>query len=194
MGTGMAMPWALADVAVIATGSLAEDLSLGAELARRRKPALFLPTAKVVSTFPATEAGRTNQRNRWVSGHLQLILVRLPSLLLEAVRNTNKPLLALALDLAVPPLTLFVLLHTLSLVAAALFIYISPLPVAIELASLIVFMSAVISCWKAQGRDLFGPMALLSLARYAIFRSHFYFKMLRHGLPNRWERADRQKK
>src|SRR5690606_5256165 len=71
---------------------------------------LFCPEALVESDFPANRAGSDSQRKRWEHGHLAMIVREVPGLVWEGVRHGRRDLLALALDLCVPPIALLVLL------------------------------------------------------------------------------------
>lgn len=104
MGTGMAFPWALIAAAPLASGHIVEDLKLGIDLACAGAAPLFCPTACVVSEFPSSDAGIGEQRARWEHGHLGMIVDEAPRLLSRAVRTRSASLLAMALDLSVPPL------------------------------------------------------------------------------------------
>lgn len=109
MGTGMAFAWRDLAVLELASGHLVEDLKMGLDLCRNGKPPLFCPNAQVTSWFPASDEGLGAQRRRWEHGHLGVLLKDAPRLLVEGVTRRNGPLLALALDLMVPPLALLVL-------------------------------------------------------------------------------------
>ena len=109
-GTGMAFPWELIRSADLAHGSTIEDVKLGLDFAQAGNPPLFCPSAQVKSHFPWSIEGARSQRKRWEEGHIRLILKAAPSLLYNAVRKRNLGLLALTLDLVVPPLALLVLL------------------------------------------------------------------------------------
>jgi cellulose synthase/poly-beta-1,6-N-acetylglucosamine synthase-like glycosyltransferase len=109
MGTGMAFPWQSLDAATLATGHIVEDLKLGLDLARAGTPPLFCPEALVTSNFPASAQGVLTQRTRWEHGHLSVLLSEVPSLLRDSLKSRDSDLLAMALDLCVPPLALLVL-------------------------------------------------------------------------------------
>jgi glycosyltransferase involved in cell wall biosynthesis len=74
MGTGMALPWSIISSVNLATGHLAEDQKLTADLALMRKAALFCPEAQVTSSPPQEKEGRRIQRTRWEHGHLAVIV------------------------------------------------------------------------------------------------------------------------
>src|SRR6202522_3619039 len=109
MGTGMAFTWPCISGATLATGHIVEDLKLGVDLARAGTPALFCPDALVTSDFPESSEGIQTQRRRWEHGHLALILSEAPRLFLNSLATLNVDLMALALDLSVPPLALLAL-------------------------------------------------------------------------------------
>jgi cellulose synthase/poly-beta-1,6-N-acetylglucosamine synthase-like glycosyltransferase len=109
MGTGMAFPWGLISTAALAHGHLVEDMMLGVELAERGAAAKFCPDALVTSYFPGSREGLKAQRYRWEHGHLAVMLRIAPATLLRGIRMRNLALAALALDLMVPPLALFLL-------------------------------------------------------------------------------------
>jgi hypothetical protein len=110
MGTGMAFPWRTIRAATLASGHIVEDLKLGLDLARAGTPPLFCQEALVVSYFPADEEDARAQRTRWEHGHLATIAGEAPRLLRAGLSGRNAGLLALALDLSVPPLALLTLI------------------------------------------------------------------------------------
>lgn len=73
-GSGMAFPWAILCDADLAHGDLVEDLRLGLELAEAGKAPVFREDAIVLSTFPTSRAGAHSQRQRWVQGHMTMMV------------------------------------------------------------------------------------------------------------------------
>lgn len=110
MGTGMAIPWRLADNVQLAGGSLVEDMQLGIDLALQGHLTLFCPDARVTSGLPQADRAFVSQRTRWEHGHLRTAAAQIPPLLAAALSRRSWPLLGLALDLSIPPLTLLVAL------------------------------------------------------------------------------------
>lgn len=106
MGSGMAFPWPLVQQVSFATGHIVEDLKLGLTFAAMGKPPYFCPEAVVLSDFPASEQGAQSQRKRWEHGHLTVLLQDAPRYLAQALWQRRGGLLALALDMSVPPLAL----------------------------------------------------------------------------------------
>src|SRR4051794_23944625 len=110
MGTGMMFPWTTIKDAQLASGSLVEDMKLGLDMAAAGSAPYFFPFAKVTSEFPLTKGGTESQRLRWVQGHIGTILGSVPKLLWLGLRQRNPGLLALSLDVVVPPISLLGLL------------------------------------------------------------------------------------
>ena len=106
MGSGMAFPWDLIRSVDLASGLIVEDLKLGLDLALAGNSPVFCPSAGVTSYFPFSVEGIESQRLRWEQGHIEMILTAAPRLIFAAIVQANLDLLALAFDLAVPPLTL----------------------------------------------------------------------------------------
>jgi len=61
-----------------------------------------------------TDANR-GQRRRWEQGHLSLLFGRVPRVLGRAIASRNANLVAMALDMMVPPLSLLVVLTVVGL-------------------------------------------------------------------------------
>jgi cellulose synthase/poly-beta-1,6-N-acetylglucosamine synthase-like glycosyltransferase len=109
-GTGMAFPWSIIGSVDLSTGHIAEDAKLGADLAISGYPPLFCYSAKVTSYFPVNTSRIRLQRTRWEHGHLTIICQYVPRLLWCAFKKRRLSLLAMALDLSIPPLGLLTLL------------------------------------------------------------------------------------
>jgi cellulose synthase/poly-beta-1,6-N-acetylglucosamine synthase-like glycosyltransferase len=140
MGSGMALPFEIACQINLATGHLAEDQKLGAELALIGKPPRFCAQARIVSQLPQAEAGKRQQRTRWEHGHLAIIGEFFLPLTGRAISRRSPQLLAFALDLCIPPLSLLVLL--LALIEAATLLWV----VATGLAGPLIVVSAALGC------------------------------------------------
>jgi cellulose synthase/poly-beta-1,6-N-acetylglucosamine synthase-like glycosyltransferase len=195
MGTGMAFPWDVISSANLATGAAVEDLKLGLDLARARRPAHFVPSARVNSRFPSSAKGIETQRYRWERGHVGMIATYVPCLVYESFVNANFSLLVLALDAAIPPLTflgsLLVLMATVS--AIGVLFHLSILALVISVASLLGYLFILFVCWLKVGRDVFCLDAILSIASYVASKLPLYRRFLsrRHGAQ--WIRTDRAK-
>jgi cellulose synthase/poly-beta-1,6-N-acetylglucosamine synthase-like glycosyltransferase len=195
MGTGMAFPWDLIRSADLASGSIVEDLKLGLEMTLAGNPPLFCPSAIVTSEFPLSAQGVETQRLRWEQGHIGIILTATPRLILKAIKLANVNLLVLALDAAVPPLTLLGMLTMGMVVVAVLATLLgaSSAALLVSTASLIGFTGAVFLSWLNFGRDIVPPGEVLSIAPYVIRKIPLYCMMLFRNSARQWVRTDRKK-
>jgi cellulose synthase/poly-beta-1,6-N-acetylglucosamine synthase-like glycosyltransferase len=199
MGTGMIFPWEIISAALLASGHLVEDLKLGLDLAASGHAPYFLTTASVTSYFPVTIKGTESQRQRWVQGHLGVILTTAPRLLLRAVLGRNVDLLVLVLDLLIPPLSLLGLLVVAIFVMATVASRLGPFGVAeiIATADLLAFVAAIVMAWAKFAREVLPARRLLAIAPLALKKLRFYnrmlFRMLSGETAAQWIRTDREK-
>lgn len=178
MGTGMAFPWPLISTAALATGHIVEDMKLGMELAEAGKAPLFCPHATVYSSFPASAEGTDTQRARWEHGHMSMIVSEALPLLLRGLVRGRPAVVALALDLCVPPLALLALL-TLALGAAALLFALlagAAAPAVLALLALGGFGLAVLLAWWRYGRRILGAGDMLMAVFYIFWKIPLYFR------------------
>lgn len=176
MGTGMAFPWHAISRSLLATGHLVEDLKLGIELARAGMPPLLCPEAGVSSSFPATGSGLAEQRRRWEHGHLGMIIGVAPGLFVQGLAQGRLPLLALALDLSVPPLALLMLLATATFagsVAAYAFAG-TTLALLPATAALGLLVTAVVLAWARHGRSVISLRDLACAPLYVLWKVPLY--------------------
>jgi cellulose synthase/poly-beta-1,6-N-acetylglucosamine synthase-like glycosyltransferase len=195
MGTGMAFPWEAIRSANIASGSIVEDLKLGLDFAQIGNPPLFCPSASVTSQFPLSVEGAESQRKRWEQGHISMILTNVPRLIYNAVVRRNLGLLALAIDLAIPPLSLLViLLAAMSFIAGlAVFFGFSSVALIITTTCFIALLLAIFFSWVKYGRDILPPGAILSVTSYAFAKLSIYRHLLSGSSVSQWTRTDRKK-
>ena len=164
-------------------------------LALAGTPPLFCPQVLVSSEVPAAAPAVQSQRRRWEHGHLGMIAHHVPPLLVQAMARRDGRLLALALDLAVPPLALLVLLllgaNVLALVAALLGLGWAPLGAA--LACLGLFTVAVGMAWWGWGRAVVSARDLLCVPLYVLGKLPLYAGYLFKGKRQKeWVRTDRE--
>lgn len=193
MGTGMAFPWPVIRSADLSTGIIVEDLKLGLELAAAGHPPMFCPSAVVTSTFPNSAQGSKTQRHRWEQGHIGLILTKSPALLFSTVSGWNKDLMALALDLIVPPITLLALSLTAMVLAAAIATLAgaSLYPLVISLISALLIVAATILAWAKYGREILPPQSFALIGRYFLGKLNLYRAVLFGLRISRWIRTER---
>jgi cellulose synthase/poly-beta-1,6-N-acetylglucosamine synthase-like glycosyltransferase len=193
MGTGMAFPWKTIHSANIASGEIVEDLKLGMHLALAGQPAQFCPAACVTSQFPSTAEGAANQRQRWEQGHIGLILRLAPKTILRAILSRNGPALALALDMAVPPLALLVFLIAATCLTGtiAALLGLSTMPMLIAAASAVGLTSVLLVAWWRFGRDILPARALPQVVSYLLDKARLYARLSSRPGKATWVRTER---
>jgi cellulose synthase/poly-beta-1,6-N-acetylglucosamine synthase-like glycosyltransferase len=180
MGTGMAFPWPAISTATLESEHIVEDLRLGIDLTRTGTAALFCPEARVTSYFPATAEGIIAQRTRWEHGHIGVILGDAPRMLAEGIVKGNAQLMALALDLSVPPLSLLTLLvlTVFAMSAAFLAATAASLPLWLATAALVMLALSVLMAWARYGRHVLSLSSLAYAPIYALWKIPLYLKFL----------------
>lgn len=176
MGTGMAFVWRDMGLIELASGHIVEDLKMGLDFCRSGKPPVFCPEALVTSYFPRSDEGLATQRTRWEHGHLGVILGDAPKLFVESIRRGNWSLLAMTLDLWVPPLALL----TLVLVAAfcltwLLFLLSGALaPALIATVGVAILGVTILLAWSRFGRGIISFSTLMYAPFYALKKIPLY--------------------
>lgn len=193
MGSGMAFPWALMRRHSLASGHLVEDMQLGLALAQAGSAPLFCPQALVTSVFPTDAQAQARQRTRWEHGHLSMITQALPALLGQWLRRPSRDLLAMALDLAIPPLSLLALLCAATLAVTSLFALLglaSAIPVTLAALACGLFAGGVLLAWLRVGRTLLAGRDLARIASYLVWKLPLYARFLTHR-QLAWVRSQR---
>ena len=193
MGTGMAFPWEIIRSAQLANASIVEDLKLGLELARAGSPPLFCSAANVTSYFPLSAEGARSQRERWERGHISM-LTTVPRLIFDALARGNIKLLALVFDLAVPPLSLLVILLVSMLCMSGLVMLLgaSSTALVITAISLLAVALAIFFAWLKYGRDLLPSTEMYLVVSYILGKFPIYRRFF-GGAAMQWTRTDRHK-
>lgn len=191
-GTGMAFPWAVIRQAVLASGNIVEDMQLGIDLAIAGYSPKFCPAAKVIGMLPQQDQAAKSQRTRWEHGHLQTIATQVPKLLQAALRQKRIDLLAMALDLSIPPLSLLVMLWlaTTSLTIGAGFLGLSWLPVLMMGVAGGMLVLAILLAWLRFGRDQLPAKTLLAIPLYVLWKIPLYLAFLVRP-QTKWVRTER---
>lgn len=192
MGTGMAFLWKDINDINLASGHIVEDMKMGVDLCRAKKPPMFLPQVLVKSFFPSGQDAAKSQRTRWEHGHLSVILGDAPALFLEAIKAKNMQMLAMAFDLIVPPLAVLTLMIVL-VFASSLGIYqIMPINMVLIGASLLLMAltSAILISWTFFGRRIISFKQLCYAPIYALIKIPLYIKFFINRQVE-WVRAKR---
>ena len=192
-GTGMAFPWSVIRTATLASGNIVEDMQLGIDLAIAGYAPLFCPSARVTGRLPQQAQAARSQRTRWEHGHLQTLVTQVPRLLGAAIAQTRLDLLAIGLDLSIPPLSLLVMLWIaglgVTLVAAVCGAAWLP---AIGLAAAgLLILFAIVSGWAKYGRATIPGKALLAVPFYMLWKIPLYLAALVRP-QTQWVRTERE--
>jgi hypothetical protein len=150
----------------------------------------------VTSEFPLSGEGARKQRLRWEKGHLQVILTRAPRLILKAIVDANWDLMALALDLAVPPLSLLAALLAGSFLVASVTALLgaSAIPMWLSLLGLAAYSTSIVTAWLCYGRDLLPAHSTVrSIWPFLKHKLEVYYLFFFSHSNSGWIRTDRTK-
>ena len=191
-GTGMAFPWSVIRQVTLASGNIVEDMQLALDLAIAGQAPVFCSDAKVTGRLPQQQQAAKSQRTRWEHGHLQTLLTQVPRLLEASIRQRRFDLLAIALDLCVPPLSLLVMMWIavlgIALLAGALGAsWIPAIFLAIE--GLLILIS-IVGAWAKFGRADLPALTLLAVPFYILWKIPLYLAFLVRP-QTKWIRTER---
>lgn len=211
-GTGIAVPWEAISRVHLASGDLVEDMKLGLDLLRAGFPPRLCPDVRLVGELPIDRASAYTQRTRWEQGHLSIIRRYAWPLLRDGLRpggpaaTPSADLLALGLDLLVPPLALLtamigaVALATVVVAAAWVPTASVPYPVSMAWAAAAMLpialaasavATAVAVAYVGFARHL--PLrSLLAVPVYVAWKLPLYARALLGRAETRWVRTSRQ--
>ena len=191
-GTGMAFPWSVIRSVSLASGNIVEDMQMSMDLAVAGYPTIFCPDAKVTGCLPQQQEVAKTQRTRWEHGHLQTLLTQTPRLATASVQQKRFDLLAIALDLSVPPLSLLVAIwvaaFAASLLAATLGTSLIP-AIFLALEGLLILVS-IVGAWAKFGRNDISGLTLLAVPFYILWKIPLYVGFLVKR-QTKWVRTER---
>jgi glycosyltransferase involved in cell wall biosynthesis len=193
MGTGMAFPWAAISNADLANGNIVEDMKLGIDLALAGSPPIFDLGSKVTSYFPQVSEVQSGQKTRWEHGHLTMIISEAPRLFAQGLLKRDINLLAMAFDLAVPPLALLVmlLLGYAGITGVIFMLYeVGQSALQVTLLSFIFLMTAIALAWWGWGKSTISFSILLSVPMYIVLKIPHYLKFL-FKRQKTWNKTER---
>ena len=168
--TGVAYPWSVIRVVSLGSGNLVEDMQVGIDLAIAGYPARLCPSARVTGILPGVDSAADTQRTRWEHGHLQTMLTQVPRLLAQGIGRGSPKLLGLALELAVPPLSLLVLVWIVLSAAAVVGTMLAAwrLPMILAVFGWVLLVTSIGSAWWRFARDLLPFKTLLFIPLYML--------------------------
>jgi cellulose synthase/poly-beta-1,6-N-acetylglucosamine synthase-like glycosyltransferase len=192
-GTGMAFPWSVFRDAPATEGHLVEDLMLGHELALEGRAPLLCRDVLVGSELPTSEAASLKQRRRWEHGQLAILLGTAPRLLVQGVLRGDAGLVALALDAAVPPLALLVVMQGAITAGSVVLVVLggSSVPLVISLSGSALLALGLGAAWLTHGRTVLPLRDLVRIPRYVLWKLPLYGSFVRRGPHGEWERTER---
>ncbi len=191
-GTGMALPWSVIRKVPLATSNIVEDMQLGLDLAMAGHAPVFCSDAKVTGLLPQQKHAARSQRTRWEHGHLQTLLTQFPQLLRASVQQKRFDLLAIALDLCVPPLSLLVMLWTAAMGGALLAGVLgnSWIPTVLLAMEGFLFSISIVAAWVKFGHTNLPMLTLLAVPLYILWKIPLYFAFLVQP-QTKWIRTQR---
>jgi cellulose synthase/poly-beta-1,6-N-acetylglucosamine synthase-like glycosyltransferase len=192
-GTGMAFPWPVVRLANLGTPNIVEDMKLGVDLAIAGHSPRLCPDAELNSAPAPDRPSTIRQRTRWEHGHMHTLLTQAPRLLAAGVFRGRPRLIALGLELAVPPLSLlFVSWIVLLTICLAWWHWLNGSwapALTLGTAAVLAGFTLLLAWWRF-GRQML-PAATLALApMYVVWKLPIYVKMV-ISREKRWVRTER---
>jgi cellulose synthase/poly-beta-1,6-N-acetylglucosamine synthase-like glycosyltransferase len=192
-GTGMAFPWEVIRSTNLANAHLAEDRKLGLDLALAGYFPQFCPDAVVTSKIAAGGTPNSSQQARWEHGTIETAVHYLPRLFSRSFSNHSIPLLAMALDLSIPPLALFVLALSAysALALVLLFVFGARVPAIISAILFAFFFLSIVLAWWRHGREILPLHWLVFAPVYAIRKVPLYARFFLNR-QREWVKGERE--
>lgn len=193
-GTGMAFPWKSLQAVDLASDHIVEDMKLGIDLAISGHNPFLSTETLVISRLPSGDVAAKTQRTRWEHGHLQVLSTYVPQLVQVAFARKRFELLALALDLTIPPLALWTMIgFILTLLTGGLAIFVgADWPLILQSCGNSIFVLAVALAWVRWGREDVSPSQILTIPLYILWKIPIYFKFVLRPEQS-WIRTERDK-
>ena len=166
-------------------------MQLTVDLALKGSTPVFCDRALVMGRL-MKDRDAQSQRSRWEHGHLEMILIEVPRLLKEFLKQGRFSLLVLALDILVPPLSLLVMTW---IVASAIALFTvwagaSFLPLIVVNLAGAFLLTGVILSWVKFGRSDLPLKNLITVPFYVLSKIPIYFKFL-FNPQSRWLKTER---
>jgi len=191
-GTGMPFPWSIIRSVSLASSNIVEDMQMSLDLAIAGHPTVFCPEARVTGCLPQQQQAAKSQRTRWEHGHIQTLLTQTPRLATASVEQQRFDLMAIALDLSVPPLSLLVAIwlaaFAVSILAAT--IGTSPIPAILLGVQGLLILVSIVSAWAKFGRADISGATLLSVPFYILWKIPLYLGFILKR-QTKWVRTER---
>ena len=179
-GSGMAFPWHVIRKVNVANQSLAEDTTLGLELAYAGHPPTFCPEARIDGHVPKEWGTLVQQRRRWEQGYLESILSNAPKMILRSITAFQPKLLWAAFDLCIPPLALLGMIWAGLAVLAILMAWFDGgyLPAILLGGGAVLMGSSLVLGWLVHCRDKVPAKAILAMPWFLVRKVAIYASLL----------------
>lgn len=191
-GTGMAFPWSVIRSIDLASSEIVEDMKLGLDLTIAGYPPIFCPQARVIGSLPQNSKTAKSQRTRWEHGHIQTLLTYVPKLIEASVSQRRFDLFFSALDLCIPPLSLFVAIWFGVMCVSLLFAFLMSIwiPVWVTAVAGMFILTAILIAWANFAQADLPLLELLAVPFYILWKIPLYFKFLVQPQKT-WVRTER---
>lgn len=191
-GSGMAFPWKAIRSVDVANQSLAEDTTLGLELAYGGYPPTFCPEARIDGHVPKAWGTLVQQRRRWEQGYLESIATNAPKMALRSILKFRPGLLWAAFDLCIPPLALLGLAWAIVTMLAFVLAWLggSTLPALMLMAGAVFMGLGLLFGWLVHCRDQVPVSAILAIPWFLVRKIGIYTSLLVKR-EKVWLRTDR---
>ncbi|MEG4346527.1 glycosyltransferase family 2 protein [Microcoleus sp. A003_D6] len=191
-GTGMAFPWLIIREVSLASSNIVEDMQMSLDLAIAGHPTVFCPEARVTGCLPQQQEVAKTQRTRWEHGHIQTLLTQTPRLATASIEQQRFDLMAIALDLSVPPLSLLVAIWLAAFATSLLATTIgtSPIPAILLGGQGLLILVSIVSAWAKFGRADISGATLLSVPFYILWKIPLYLGFILKR-QTKWVRTER---
>lgn len=179
-GSGMAFPWHVIQKVNVANNSLAEDTTLGLELAYLGYPPLFCPEARIDGNVPKAWGTLVQQRRRWEQGYLESIITNAPKMAARSITRFRPSLMWAAIDLCIAPLALLGIIWIVLTVAASLVVLIggSSVPLFLLGMGAMAMGLSLILGWLVHCRDKVPAKAIIAIPWFLVRKVGIYASLL----------------
>ena len=192
-GSGMAFPWEVIRKVDVANQSLAEDTTLGLQLAYEGHPPIFCPEAKIDGNVPKSWGTLVQQRRRWEQGYLESIFTNAPKMVLRSVTKLRPSLLWAAFDLCIQPLALLGMAWMALTLVAVFFTGVfggSIIPLALLVVGGMAVGASLLAGWYFHCRHRVPVKAILALPWFLLRKVGVYLSLLKQR-EQVWLKTDR---
>lgn len=155
-GSGMAFPWPILRAADLANDNTADDLQLTCDLAIAGHGVRYCEEAVIAAMLPSDPHVADVQRKRWIHGHLRTLARYVPRLIWAGITQRRLMPLAVAMEVAVPPISLLMSMHIAlgSVCIAWGLLFQSWMPALVSLVVFSLIAAAISLAWARDGREV----------------------------------------